>query len=40
VIRKDKGGIMMELDIVNTPDIPVSASYYERVMSKFSHYSK
>lgn len=40
VIRKDKGGITMELDVVNTPDIPVSNTYYDRVMSKFSHYSK
>jgi len=39
VIRKNKGGIIMELDIVNTPDIPVSTTFYERVMSKFSHYS-
>jgi len=40
VIRKNKSGIIMELDIVNTPDIPVSNTYYEGVMSKFSHYSK
>jgi len=40
VIRKNKSGIIMELDIVNTPDIPVSNTYYEAVMSKFSHYSK
>jgi DNA-binding LytR/AlgR family response regulator len=39
VLRKDKVGIIMELDVVNTPDIPVSVTYYERVMSKFSHYS-
>ena len=39
VLRKDKLGIIMELDVVNTPDIPVSTTYYERVMSKFSHYS-
>jgi len=40
VLRKDKGGIVMELDAVNTPDIPVSNTYYESVMSKFSYYSK
>ncbi|MDP4237933.1 MAG: LytTR family DNA-binding domain-containing protein [Bacteroidota bacterium] len=39
VLRKNKGGIFMELDAVNTPDIPVSNSYYEQVMIKFSHYS-
>jgi DNA-binding LytR/AlgR family response regulator len=39
VLRKNKGGIFMELDVVNTPDIPVSNSYYEQVMIKFSHYS-
>jgi len=39
VIRKNKGGIFMELDVVNTPDIPVSNSYYEQVMEKFSYYS-
>lgn len=39
VLRKNKGGIFMELDAVNTPDIPVSNSYYEQVMVKFSHYS-
>jgi len=39
VLRKNKGGIVMELDDVNTPDIPVSNTYYERVMLKFSFYS-
>ena len=39
VLRKNKGGIVMELDAENTPDIPVSNTYYERVMSKFSAYS-
>lgn len=39
VLRKNKGGIVMELDDVNTPDIPVSNTYYERVMVKFSFYS-
>jgi hypothetical protein len=39
VLRKTKDGIFLELDAVNTPDIPVSKTYYERVMAKFSHYS-
>jgi len=39
VLRKNKGGIIMELDVVNVPDIPVSATYYDSVMAKFSYYS-
>ncbi len=39
VLRKTKDGILLELDAVNTPDIPVSKTYYERVMNKFSQYS-
>ena len=39
VLRKTKDGIFLELDAVNTPDIPVSKTYYERVMTKFSQYS-
>ena len=39
VLRKTKDGILLELDAVNTPDIPVSKTYYERVMAKFSQYS-
>ena len=39
VIRKNKGGIIMELEAASAPDIPVSNTYYERVMTKFSHYS-
>ena len=39
VLRKTKDGIYLELDALNTPDIPVSKTYYERVMTKFSHYS-
>lgn len=39
VLRKTKDGILLELDAVNTPDIPVSKTYYERVMTKFSQYS-
>lgn len=39
VLRKTKDGIFLELDAINTPDVPVSKTYYERVMSKFSKYS-
>jgi Response regulator of the LytR/AlgR family len=39
VLRKTKEGIFLELDAPNTPDIPVSKTYYERVMDKFSEYS-
>ena len=39
VLRKTKDGILLELDAINTPDIPVSKTYYERVMTKFSQYS-
>ena len=39
VLRKTKEGIFLELDALNTPDIPVSKTYYDRVMEKFSQYS-
>lgn len=39
VFRKTKDGIFLELETENTPDIPVSKTYYERVMTKFSKYS-
>jgi len=39
VLRRTKDGIFLEMDAVNTPDIPVSKTYYERVMAKFSKYS-
>jgi len=39
VLRKTKDGIFLELDALNTADIPVSKTYYERVMTKFSKYS-
>lgn len=39
VLRKTKDGIFLEMDAVNTPDIPVSKTYYQRVMDKFSKYS-
>jgi len=39
VFRKTKDGIFLELDAENIPDIPVSKTYYETVMAKFSKYS-
>jgi len=39
VLRKTKEGIFLEMDALNTPDIPVSKTYYERVMYKFSDYT-
>ena len=39
VLRKTKDGIFLELEALNTPDIPVSKTYYERVMTKFSKFS-
>lgn len=39
VLRKTKDGIFLELDAINTQDLPVSKTYYERVMNKFSEYS-
>jgi len=39
VLRKTKSGIFMELDAPNAPDIPVSKTYYDKVMEKFSQYT-
>lgn len=39
VMRKTKDGIFLELDALNTPDIPVSKTFYPKVISKFSEYS-
>lgn len=39
VLRKTKEGIFLEFDTENIPDIPVSKTYYESVMAKFSKYS-
>lgn len=39
VLRKEKDGIYLALDQENIPDIPVSKTYSERVMTKFSQYS-
>lgn len=39
VLRKTKDGIYIELDAPNVHDIPVSKTYYEKVMEKFSKYT-
>lgn len=39
VLKKTKEGIYMELDVPQIADIPVSKTYYESVMNKFSQYS-
>lgn len=39
VMRKTKDGIILELDALNTPDIPVSKTFYDKVMQKFSAYT-
>lgn len=39
VLRKTKEGIFMELDAPHIQDIPVSKTYYEKVMAKFSKYT-
>jgi hypothetical protein len=39
VLRKTKTGIVLELDADNTPDIPVSKTYYQYVMEKLSSYT-
>ena len=39
VLKKTKDGILMELDVPQLADIPVSKTYYELVMQKFSQYS-
>ena len=40
VIRKEKEGLQLELDLPSVVDIPVSRSYVEKVMATFSKYSK
>lgn len=40
VLRKDKEGLLLELDHPSVASIPVSRSYVERVMSTFSKYSR
>jgi len=39
ILKKERGGLVLELDAENTPDIPVSKTYYESFMTKFSRYS-
>ncbi len=39
ILKKVKGNIFVELNTANTPDIPVSNTYYETFMRKFSQYS-
>jgi DNA-binding LytR/AlgR family response regulator len=39
ILRKEKEGIYLVLDQENIPDIPVSKTYVERVMSNFLHFS-
>ena len=39
ILKKIKGGIVVELDEEGTPDIPVSKTYYESFIHKFSQYS-
>jgi hypothetical protein len=39
VMKKDKDGLQLELDFPLTTDIPVSRSYFEKVMETFSKYS-
>jgi Response regulator of the LytR/AlgR family len=38
IIRKEKDGLKLELDLPSTLDIPVSKSYIESVMQTFSKY--
>jgi len=40
ILKKERGGLMLELDASDTPDIPVSKTCYESFMRKFSHYSE
>lgn len=39
ILKKIKGGIVIELDTERTPNIPVSKTYYAAFMDKFSQYS-
>lgn len=39
ILKKEKGGIMLELDEVGAPDIPVSKTYYQSFMQAFSRYT-
>ncbi len=39
VMKKTKDGIFVEFDTINIADIPVTKTYYAKVMEKFSAYS-
>lgn len=39
VIRKNKDGLQLELDLPSATDLPVSRSYVDKVMTTFSKYS-
>lgn len=39
VIRKDKDGLKLELDVPSANDLPVSKTYIENVMNNFSRFS-
>ncbi|NLC86652.1 MAG: LytTR family transcriptional regulator [Bacteroidales bacterium] len=39
ILKKEKSGIVLELDAEATPNIPVSKTYYDSFMKKFSRYS-
>lgn len=39
VLKKTRDGVFIELDVPQLPDMPVSKTYYEKVMNKFSHYT-
>ena len=40
VIRREKDGVRLELDLPSAIDIPVTKTYLENVMKAFSHYSQ
>lgn len=39
IIRKEKEGLLLELDLPSAIDLPVSRSYFEKVMTTFAKYS-
>jgi hypothetical protein len=39
VLKKTKTGIFFEFDAPNAPEMPISKTYYEKVMEKFSQFS-
>jgi len=38
VLRNDKNGVFLDLDILDAPDIPVSKTYSEQVIKLFNNY--